>query len=204
MIPEVYAMKQVAEATEEARAEEGWDVEPLLALVIRITPPPLGGDDAYGILPYFVQPSELHPNAAQGLLYMGGQLRREDAPPAMPPQLRRNLAAVMLCHEGWRAASPEAADEAQRAGRKFADTPGSIETRIVHIIDCGGRYICVSRARGEEPATTVIEPSDGKGWQMKGNVVVGLRDFLLGVGRHLRPDAMDRDAIAAIAREDEA
>lgn len=197
-------METLALAMEEARAKEGWDVEPLLGIVLRVTPPPPDGE-MYAVLPFPVQPAQIYPNTGEALLYIGSQMNQPDAPKALTPRERRNFAGVLFAAEGWQAPSERARDTAEgRERRRLADIPGSKEIRFIHLLDCSGRYCTVTRIRGEEPKLITIEPDmDPGNMRMEGRVVVALREFLLGVGRNLRPDAMDRDAIAAIAREDE-
>lgn len=203
MIPPRHAMEALVLSLEEELAKDGWDNEPLLGIVVRVTPPPSPDLDMYAVLPFPVQPADLSDQPAQSLLYIGGKMNQPDAPPALTPRQRRNLAGVLFAGEGWQA--PPSKDdtyaELARKGVRFADVVGSKEVRFVHVIDCSGRYTSVNRARGEEPKTWVVEPGEQKE-RVAGNVVIGLRDLLLGLGRHMRPDAMDREAIAALARRD--
>jgi hypothetical protein len=202
MIPDREPMENVLIATEEMMSGQGWDEPPLLALVLRMPPPP-GMAEAFGVVPYVVQPGDLAEAPVQALLYLGAKLRQEDAPESLPASWRRRLAGVTFAGEGW-AADPETY---QPDGPRFADIPGSREVRFVHLLDCAGRYFHMTRFRGSEPEKPwVMEPDDpgaGESVRMSGNVVIGLRDFLLGISKRLPPDAIKRDVIAAIAREDE-
>lgn len=109
--------------------------------------------------------------ASHGLFRMALNLQTDD--PRVEVVLNHMRAPGFLgmafCAEGWlRTAEPGQLDRLLDEGRRFADIPGSLESRFITAVDIAGTNYRIGRIRGKDPE---IE-HDG---DFEGSVVESLR-----------------------------
>lgn len=195
MIPDADAMEALARALEEVGHESGWDNQPaVLAVVIGLRAD--DGDQAYGLLPFPLQPHQVSPEPAQGLLKITAMLQPGEpmAKFVLPKGTPMDSFAGwgFMCEAWFSDVPPEDRDQ-----RRLADIPGSQECRIAHVVDCAGRYTAVQRLRGGEPTVDVVQPG-AQEWEVQGNIPVALRDLVLAVGMRMPFGSVDLDAVRSL------
>lgn len=198
MIPAAEMMLKLAVTIEATAAKRGWDEAPMLAVIFRqVVPGPRG--HLFEVVPFPKQPQDISPDPAQGLLWLAGVMLTENPPPIIPAGRRDDLAGVAFLGEGWMRDDVDTLDGAGRA-RRFADIPGSKETRFVHLVDCAGRYHFVNRVRGQQPTSLTVNPGDAR-FGIRGNITIGLRDLLLALAKEMPFGSVDLDAVRTIGTE---
>ncbi len=160
-------------------AEVPWgQLKPVLGTGVEMI---VAGHECLAVDIFPVRLGDIASTLSDSLLALGGMMRYEDVFIPVPPE--GLLLGVILAAEAH--------------GRR----------RCFYGIDVHGVFYALERDRYEGIRTQGIVPARaGEAEQrdagLMAPLVVGLRDFLLGLGRELPEDAMDREAIAMIAKEE--
>jgi len=172
MIPEPKDVLEIASILEGRIHEHGWDVAPMLGMIVENEQGHLDGVE------YPLQPAGMpYSNPAVALLHLA-QLTVDMAKEGRLPvaDVANHTAGIWFCTEGW-----------------MLDNDALVECRIMTVVDCAGRLYRAQRFRGEEP-----EPA----WSMQSTpvveetrVVVGLRGILGALGTVMSPTAIDIEAV---------
>lgn len=172
---ELDVMNKLLLGAESTVHRNGWDQPAFLAVLEESRP---------GMISLQTLPIPIPNPHGAGLIHIGRLFAHD---PELPTMLLRDYPTVQglafIC-EGWMANPKSTRTERNTFMRRYADMPGSIEVRMITVVDLHGRVFNIHRMRGEKP---VITHEEG---EVFGRVAEGLRLMLLATARHA-PDGED-------------
>lgn len=192
MIPEEYLIDFAIRHWEEDENEAGWD-EPAKMMMALMMP----GGETFALMPTPVEPSRIDPHLPTAMRMAADGWESQAVREIMARQdvLRyQEVAGYFVCYEAWRTMTPP--DE--RDYRKVADMPGSVETRTVMGVDCGGRLYYLERVRGQEPTLEIFRAGDSR--MVGGDLSYHLIRLLKASMRFAPADTWDLPALNALMR----
>lgn len=207
MIPDLEKMSVFVGAMESFANGSGWDCDPMFGLVLRANnvelshardivnrralPEAKTADDAYGLMPYPIQPNDIGPQTVVAMKAIAETVKVHGlVPSGFAVDRAGDFIGVIFICEAWESTLPPE----ERDGRKIADIPGSVESRNVYAIDAGGHVYWTKRIRGQQPENYV----DGEeGAVITGDLIEALREIMLAAADQL-PEEIDVEAVKKI------
>lgn len=201
MIPPIEAIRTVATEVEAQAHEDGWD-QP--AALLRLEGERISSAVALTVYELPFRGEIPDGNPAIYLRTMADQFGEGHLLGGLAQLMAREsfCGFAFLC-EGWMRTSrdKEAVEREARGPRKFADLPGSVEVRMVTIVDTAGHIVYCHRERGHAPKVWVSGEDDGP--LGGGRVTASLRDMVLAVALHMPFGTADLDALRGAKLEAE-